>query len=98
MTESGGREVGPAGPMLHRFVAGGREFQVERGSQPGTVILDGAIVPLEGAIVLMLEVEEAQVRVSGLATVEPRFSRPGNPVETVMARSPTVMAFVSGGR
>lgn len=98
MTESGGREVGPASPMLHRFVAGGREFQVERGSQPGTVIVDGAVVPLEGAIVLMLDVEETRVRVSGLATVDPRFSRPSNPVETVMARSPTVMAFVSGGR
>jgi hypothetical protein len=98
IAESGGGDVGPTGPVLHRFVAGGREFRVEHNRQTGTVVVDGAVVPLEGAIVLMLDVEETRVRVSGLATVDPRFSLPGDPAQTVMARSPTVMAFVSGGR
>jgi hypothetical protein len=98
ISESGGNDVTPTGPVLHRFVAGGREFRVEHNRQQGTVVVDGTVVPLEGANVLMLDVEDTRVRVSGLATVDPRFPRPGDPAQMVMARSPTVMAFVSGGR
>ena len=98
MTEGGGGETGRAGGVVHRIVADGRELRVVFDPQQATVLVNGVIVPLDGANVLMLDVEETGVRVEGLASVEPRYSSPADVVETVMARSTRVAAFVSIAR
>jgi hypothetical protein len=98
MTQGGGGETGRPGGVMHRIVAGERELRVVFDPQKGTVLVDGVILPLNGANVLMLDVEETGVRVVGLASV-PRYSSPADAVDTAwMARSPSVAAFLSGAR
>lgn len=82
----------------HRILVGDRELRVEFDPQVGTALVDGVLVPLNGANVLMLDVEETRVRLEGLATVEPRIAHFDDPVDTVMGRSPGVAAFVAGAR
>ena len=95
ITQSGGGNVG-AGPVVHRFVvAGGRELRVAFDSRAGTVAVQGAAPrPLGGANVLMLRVDQQDVRVEGMATVDPRYAHLGDPVEAAIARSTDVAAFV----
>lgn len=96
ITQSGGGDAGLAGPVVHRIVVtGGRELRVVFDRRAGSVaVQEAASVLLDGTNVLMLDVDAETVRVEGLATVEPRYSRLSDPVEAAIARSPKVAAFV----
>ena len=76
-------------------MAGGRELRVVFNPRAGSVaVQDAAPLPLDGADVLMLDVDAQTVRVEGMATVEPRFARLADPVDAAIARSAEVAAFV----
>jgi hypothetical protein len=96
LTQSGGGDAGPAGPFVHRIVvAGGRELRVVFDPRAGSVaVQDAPPLPLDGANVLMLDVEAQNVRVEGTATVESRYAHLTDPVEMAIARSAEVAAFV----
>jgi hypothetical protein len=97
ITQSGGGgDAGPGGPVVHRIVVnGGRELEVVFNRRAGTVAVQGgAPLHLNGANVLMLDVDSQTVRVEGLATVEPRYARLTDPVEAAIARSAEVAAFI----
>ena len=95
VTDGGGGESGPGIRFVpYRIVVeGGRELRVEHDIEVGTVRLDGVVLlELAGANVLMLDVGEREVTVSGTATV-PRFTVP-DAVEAAKAASADVAAFV----
>ncbi len=96
ITQSGGGDTGPAGPFLHRIVVdGGRELRILFNRRAGSVaVQDAAPLPLDGANVLMLDVDAHTVRAEGMATVEPRYARLADPVAVAIARSAEVAAFV----
>jgi hypothetical protein len=98
MAQGGGGEAGRPGGVVHRIVVDGRELRVVFDPQQRTVLVNRVIVRLDGANVLMLDVEETGVRVEGLATVEPRFPARTDAAEMVIARSASVMEFVSSAR
>ena len=94
-----GDEVGGSAKM-HRIVVDDRELRVLFDPQAGTAqIVNGPLVQLNGANVLMLDVGQSEVTVAGMAMVEPRYPRdPGDPIPGVIARSPEVAAFVNPTR
>jgi hypothetical protein len=94
-----GDEVGGSA-TVHRIIVDDRELRVRFDPQAGTAqIANGALVQLNGANVLMLDVGQREVRVAGTAMVDPRYpSDPGDPIATVIARSPEVAAFVNRTR
>jgi hypothetical protein len=85
---------------VHRITVGDRELRVVFDAKAGTAqVVDGPLVQLNGANVLMLDVGERDVRVAGTATVDSRYTHPDeDPIEAVIARSPEVAAFVNGTR
>lgn len=96
MQSGGGGDAGSAGPFLHQIVVdGGRELRVVFDPRTGSVAVQGAApLPLDGANVLMLDVDAQTVRVEGMATVEPRYAHLADPVEAAIARSVEVAAFI----
>jgi len=95
MTEGGGGESGPGIRFVpYRIVVeSSRELRVEHDTELGTVRLDGiALVELGGANVLLLDVGEQEVTVSGMATIPP-FAAP-DAVEAAKAASADIAAFV----
>jgi len=85
---------------VHRITVDDRDLRVVCDPKAGTAqVVDGPLVQLNGANVLMLDVGERDVMVAGTATVDPRYTHPNDdPIEAVIARSPEVAAFVNGTR
>jgi hypothetical protein len=86
---------------VHRITVGDRELRLEFDRQAGTArVVNGPLVELKGANVLMLEVGEHDVTVSGTATVNPRYSSypVPDPIATVVSRSAKVAEFVAGAQ
>ena len=86
---------------IHRLTFGDRELRLEFDRQAGTArVVNGPRVDLKGANVLMLEVGEHDVTVSGTATVDPRYSSVPvpDPIAIVVSRSAKVAAFVAGAQ
>jgi len=96
MAEGGGGDSGPGIRFVPYRVAvqGRRDLRVEHDIQTDTVRIDDATkaVRLAGANVLMLDVDEREVRVAGMAAI-PRFEIP-DAVEAAKAASADVAAFV----
>ena len=93
-----GDEVGGA-KNVHRIAVGDRELRVQFDPEASTAhIVNGPVVQLKGANVLMLDVRDRDVRVAGTALVDPRCRSGQDPVATVIERSPVVAAFVTSKR
>jgi hypothetical protein len=95
-----GDEVGGS-RNVHRVMAGDRELRVQFDPQAGTAqIGNGPLIQLKGVNVLMLDVSERDVRVAGIAMVDPRYppDPAHDPIDVVITRSPEVAAFVNRPR